>query len=73
MKPLIDVLKITENTDGSATLEVEYGKEFVEIFKLKNPTKRATKKNLSDFLIECLTASIESDISQINKDSYADR
>lgn len=62
--PTIKVLSVKELEDGGALVEFEYGEDFVLLFKDRNPDKRATKKNISEFILDMLEK------AALGKDGY---
>jgi len=56
---IINFVSKKDNPDGSADFTFSYGKKFIEWFKFEKPKVRATKKNLSNFIIEILTRGIK--------------
>ncbi|MFM9826715.1 hypothetical protein [Flavobacterium sp.] len=56
---IINFISKKDNPDGSADFTFSYGKKFIEWFKFEKPDVRATKKNLSNFIIEILTRGIK--------------
>ena len=50
----IEILNIIENSDGSATLEIEYPVEFRNIVRNYYNRKRCTDKLIEKFIIEGL-------------------
>lgn len=59
---IIKLISTQENPDGSLNMTFSYGKKFVEWFKYEKPKTRATKKNLSNFIVEILKRGIKNDI-----------
>lgn len=54
-KEMINVLGVTENEDGTADVMVEYNDDFVEFYKTTKKKKKATKKGLSNFMLELIS------------------
>ena len=54
-KEIIKVIKITENSDGTANMEYEVSKEFRELTRKKLGVKRLTDKKLNEFVLDILT------------------
>lgn len=59
LKPFFEIVKQTENVDGSATFDIEITDEFIEIYKQVKKKKRATKKGLQEFLNEIILDMID--------------
>jgi ribonucleotide reductase beta subunit family protein with ferritin-like domain len=48
----IPIIIVTEVNEETKEFTFEYGKDFINLFKQENPGKRATKANISKFIIE---------------------
>ena len=51
---MIKIIKITEQKDGSAIIDIEYSKEFEDEIKRTYNLKRLTKKRIQKVVIEAL-------------------
>jgi hypothetical protein len=59
--PSILVKKIVENKDGSASVSFSYNKEFELIVQNNlNLSKKPTKKQVGEFVLNCLENSLKS-------------
>lgn len=59
------VLKITENKDGSATLDCEVTKADQELIKTILGVKRLTKKRIEKFVYNSLVSSINKEAKKL--------
>ena len=50
----VEIVKITEQKDGSAIFELEYEKDFIEFVKKYYNKKRCTTKMIQNIVIEGL-------------------
>lgn len=48
--PVIKISKVKDNADGTCDVTFEYENDLVELFKKENKNKKATKKNIGDWL-----------------------
>lgn len=52
--PIVKILKITDNSDGSADIEFEYDMDFKELIKKKLGLKKnPSKKVIREFILKC--------------------
>ena len=54
----VKVLEIKENSDGSATIKIDYDNEFLDIIKQKIG-KDPTEQDISDYVIDILEKEME--------------
>ena len=54
----VKVLEIKENSDGSATMTIDYDQEFLDIIKQKIG-KEPTEQDISDYVIDILEKEME--------------
>lgn len=54
----VKVLEIKENSDGSATIKIDYDNEFLDIIKQKIG-KDPTEQDISDYIIDILEKEME--------------
>ena len=52
--PIIKVSKVTEHKDGSATYYFDYEDDFRDIVSKDLGVKKATKKEVGEFIYKCL-------------------
>jgi len=57
--PIINVLKVTDNPDGSATMDFEVDDSFVEFYKQQTGKKTVTERGLSKYVLKLLKDSVE--------------
>jgi hypothetical protein len=57
--PVIKILKYTDLPNGEGEMEFEYGQNFIELFKLDNPRKKPTEKNISKYLLGLIEQSLK--------------
>lgn len=66
--PQIKILKVTDNPDGSADIDFEYGKDFEQVVKKHLKLKKnPTKKQISNFLLKCIKETAENEIEKKKK------
>ncbi len=56
----VKVLEIKENSDGSATMKIDYDQEFLDNIKQKIG-KEPTEQDISDYVIDILEKEMEKD------------
>lgn len=59
---MIKIISITDNPDGSATMDVEYSEEFLNIVSksIEKKPEELTDKDIEDFIISALKKQLES-------------
>ena len=61
MAASFNVIKITENTDGSATMEYEVNDEFKQVYLKATGKKRVTIAGLNKWVLKSLRAQCEAE------------
>ena len=65
MKNLIQVTRVKENKDGSATIAVRYDKDFEKVVRTHYGTKRCSKKLVRQFVLGVIKDGIKRDIGRL--------
>lgn len=55
----IDILEIIKKEDGTSEVVFDYDKEFLDYVKLKTKKKKPSKKDISEFFIQCLSNGLD--------------
>lgn len=56
--PIISNVSFKDQKDGSSIMTFDHDERFVEWFKMENPSKKPTKKNMGDFLLNILAKAV---------------
>lgn len=56
--PLLTVVSITDNKDGSATCEIEYNDDFVKSYLKHTKRKKATQRGVGNWILKLLKESL---------------
>jgi hypothetical protein len=67
---MITILNLVENDDGSATIQYDPSKEFVDFYMKTKHVKKFTTKGLNKFLLELLTKAAKSEVDKMKPDDY---
>tara|TARA_R110000868_G_scaffold311523_1_gene572535 strand:+ start:425 stop:643 length:219 start_codon:yes stop_codon:yes gene_type:complete len=57
-KPMLKILKIVQNPDGSALMTFDINDEFKQLVREKTNVKRVSKKRLNAFILDALSKAV---------------
>tara|TARA_R110000796_G_scaffold7674_2_gene26175 strand:+ start:205 stop:444 length:240 start_codon:yes stop_codon:yes gene_type:complete len=58
-KPIIQIIEVTDNPDGSANIEFETNDAFDQMYLKETGKKRLTHKGLGNYITKLITKSIK--------------
>ena len=58
-KPIIQIIEVTDNPDGSANIEFETNDAFDQMYLKETGKKRLTQKGLGNYITKLITKSIK--------------
>mgnify|MGYP003980633535 CR=1 FL=1 len=68
-KPIIQIIEVTDNPDGSANIEFETNDAFDQMYLKETGKKRLTQKGLGNYVTKMITKAVEeTDGYSIKKD-----